>query len=546
MSRHTVTGYQRREVLASAGTLGLLTIAGISISACESTPSSKQRFDQTVTLPAHIAPATAKPDLPGDSAKGVPDGYLTYPATPPRVSREVPASGGEISAFVQVPGALPPTMDRNRFWQELNRRVGATMLVTLSPVAQYAAKLATLIASDDLPDMIQMSVMRDLPNLLRAKFVDLTEHLSGDAVKQYPNLAALPTTAWRNTVFDGGIFGIPFPLGLAGNILFKREDILDEIGVTDEITSGEEFITVCTEVTRSRSNRWALGAPLTLLNVFLAEMFDAPNVWRIESDRFTHAYESVEFAAALAQCTRMWKAGLFHPDAMANPNIKTNFGSGTIVFNVDSYAAWPGYLRDFTPSNPNLRLGAVAPPKWEGGGAAAKFLHSGMFTFTALTKTEPARVKELLKVLDWFAAPFGSEEYLFRKYGIAGHNYTLNGTDPVYTATGATETLVPTSYIANPAPFLYQPGNADGTRAEHEFQRQILQTAKPSTTAGLYSSTQVSRGAGLTKNVNTALQDIISGRKPLSAWAEVVQQWRADGGDAMRGEYEASLETQPS
>ena len=49
------------------------------------------------------------------------------------------------------------------------------------------------------------------PELLRAKFADLTEHLSGDAVKEYPFLANLPTESWRTCVFNGGIYGLPVP-----------------------------------------------------------------------------------------------------------------------------------------------------------------------------------------------------------------------------------------------------------------------------------------------------------------------------------------------
>lgn len=529
---HRIDVIDRRTFLAGAGSVGLLSLAACSTPPRNTDDGSSNRG---VKLPTYIKSTVVTPDLAGDAARGIPDGYLAYPADPPKATSGAPAKGGEITTFTQVPGALPPPMDRNPFWQELNKRVGATMRMTLTPQAEYGAKLATLMAGGDLPEMVQFSSLRDLPNILKARFQDLTPYLSGDAVKDYPNLAALPTTSWRNTVYSGGIYGIPFPLGLASNILFKRQDILDEIGATDEITSGEDLLNLFREVTKSKSNRWAIGAPLPFLNIYLAEMFDAPNEMRVEDDTFTSVYETEEYKAALDQCAKMWKEGLFHPDALGKPS-KTWFGAGTVVFSVEGYSAWPGLLRDFGTNNPKFRLGAVAPQKWEGGGAAAKFQGTGMFTFTALRKASEDRIKELLNVLNWFASPFGSEEYRFRKYGIADRDYTLNGSDPIPTSTGAQETLVPTSYIANPAPFLYQPGNPDGTREEFEFQQKIMEKSKPKPTIGLYSATSQTNSATISKNLTNVIQDIISGRKPISTWDEAIKAWRAGGGDEIKRE----------
>ncbi len=39
-------------------------------------------------------------------------------------------------------------------------------------------------------------------------------------------------------------------------------------------------------------------------------------------------------------------------------------------------------------------------------------------------------------MLNYLAAPFGSEEHLFRTYGIEGVHHELDGTDPVLTEKG--------------------------------------------------------------------------------------------------------------
>ena len=46
-----------------------------------------------------------------------------------------PAKGGEINIITQTLGTVPPTpMDSNPVWQEINKRVGATLKISITPV----------------------------------------------------------------------------------------------------------------------------------------------------------------------------------------------------------------------------------------------------------------------------------------------------------------------------------------------------------------------------------------------------------------------------
>ena len=51
-------------------------------------------------------------------------------------------------------------------------------------------------------------VIPELP-LSRSQVEDLTPFVSGDAVKEYPNLAALPTIGWKGMVYNNKIFAVP-------------------------------------------------------------------------------------------------------------------------------------------------------------------------------------------------------------------------------------------------------------------------------------------------------------------------------------------------
>lgn len=137
------------------------------------------------------APATG-PAMGGFSpspAPNVPDAYTKLPPPFPSVAA-VPGRGKTVSAFLI--GYNPPVPGRatNRcYWQELERRLGATWEPTVTPAASYVEKLATLVASGNLPDLtfLQLEYAPDHNRLmLQGAYTDLTPFLAGDALKTSP------------------------------------------------------------------------------------------------------------------------------------------------------------------------------------------------------------------------------------------------------------------------------------------------------------------------------------------------------------------------
>src|SRR5207247_159089 len=101
--------------------------------------------------------------------------------------------------------------DQNPQWQAVNKALGAKVDINVVAFADYAAKFNTIVSGGDLPDMMYLKQVPNLPAFLQSQCANLTEYLSGDAIKAYPNLANIPTLSWMNTVYAGGIFGVPIP-----------------------------------------------------------------------------------------------------------------------------------------------------------------------------------------------------------------------------------------------------------------------------------------------------------------------------------------------
>src|SRR5215471_15352994 len=204
-----------------------------------------------VMMPTYAPITIAPPDLPGDDK--VEPGYFAFPKDTSKTVTETPIKGGgEINVMTwNVTGPIAP-LDSNTAWQEINTQLGAKInLVNNVSNSDYRTKLATVVAGGDLPDTIyipatpggQSAPFAQFPDFLDRSAADLTPYLSGDAVKEFPNLAAIPTRAWKSVTYKNKIYGVPvsFPL-VPGTVLWVHQEMLDDNGQmrpksTDEFKS---------------------------------------------------------------------------------------------------------------------------------------------------------------------------------------------------------------------------------------------------------------------------------------------------------------------
>ena len=308
------------------------------------------------------------------------------------------------------------------------------MKLTVVSSADYAAKLNTLIAGEDLPEMVYVNQggPNPLPNLLtflQAKMTDLTPFLAGDAVKDYPNLANLPPYNWKGpgTVYNGQIWGVPIPRPVIATALMVHEEMLEQAGAQMP-KSADDFRRDPGDIDPPAANVYGMGSQATaafnVSNVF-AQMFGAPNGWRVESGgKLVKNYETEEFKAGVGYARDLYQAGVFHPDSHTNTNTAADqgFTGGKFAF---FNSTWTGFSTVFWPQairfNAATRLRPVAPFAADGSGKTQFYLGPGNFGNTYLRKTTPERTREILGVLNYLAAPFGTQEQMLLQFGLAGH-----------------------------------------------------------------------------------------------------------------------------
>ncbi|GAA0604413.1 extracellular solute-binding protein [Kribbella sandramycini] len=504
------------------------------LTACGASQNDVAAANRAVRLPTFTKYAGVTPDLPSDGV--VLDGFLKYPANPVRAITEAPGNGRPITFLTNIPGAIPPAADRNQFWQALNERLGSELQISMASNDEYKDKFATRIAGGDLPDILNIPVdTAQIPGLVKAKCLDLSEHLSGDAVQKYPFLANIPTDFWKGCVFNGAIYGVPVPRGMSRTSLaLYREDLLAAKGIKDPRPKNfEEFFDLAKELTAAKQNRWAwTRVPLSTIR----QMLGVPNVWKENGGKFSSSYEDEANQEALESGRKMVAAGVVNPDAFNDKASarKQWFNGGIAAFDYDSFVAWNQYYADNTAGDAfavNM-LDVPGGTPWMGG---------ALNNVTAFSKDSKHSPETLLKIANWMAAPFGTEEYLFRKYGVAGRHYTLQGTDPIPSKAGVVETGIGLQYISDAPLSLYWAGKPEVPRKQHAVQQKIAKQLVHDASYGLYSDTQSKKQAQLARTMTDLETQIIQGKKPVSDWARGVADWKAAGGDKMRSELEQAL-----
>jgi putative aldouronate transport system substrate-binding protein len=526
-----VPNLTRRHLLALGASGAGLAACGAPNSAADADTAS----NVDVKLPTFAAWQGPPPDVPG-TPEGIPDLYDHYPAEPPARWTSAPGDGREISILTRTDASTPPGRSRNTFWAALEDSIGSPLDITLVPASDWGTKFATICAGGKLPDLMAVEAsMRALPQFLAAETVDLQEFLSGDRVLDYPYLANLPADCWRRCVVGGGLHGIPIPRGiLLSNLVYGRGDLLAQRGVTELPADFDDALALFTEVNSPQENTWTFAnMPLD----WLRAMLSVPNGWQPTDDgSLVHSYESDRQEEALELGRRMWEAGIVHPDAFAGAGtaFKQIFAAGRSLFMLDTYSAWPQFYEEAT--TPDYSLLPMVLPTYQGRQGTPWF---GNYTYgiAAITTSAQDRVETMLSVMDWFAAPFGTAEYLMRRYGLEGRHHTLEGTDPVLTDEGLAEYQLGTFYVGDAPRPIYLPGRDEAARLQRAHMEATVPFGQRNATENYYSETQSKVGKALDATMGDLANAILAGREPVSAWRPAVADWRAGGGEAMRQEF---------
>lgn len=500
-----------------------------------------------------------KPDLPPNEF-GLEAGYFSYPTTLVQSVAQAPGLGGDVSAFTITPNtsSVPPPVAENTAWQEVNKRLNTNMKMQMVSIADYYTKVPVIVAGGDLPDLFyldttQLSVA-ELDKFLKASYADLSSYLVGDSVKDYPNLAAFPATPWKQTLYNGSIFGVPIVRPNVSYIWYANQTRLDTIGASQP-TNADDFKRILKELTRPEANQWGFGAFTPAYGLLYTgkgdcpqcAMFGVPNNWAVDRHgKFTKDIETEQFRAAVGFVRDVYASGFGYPDPIPNTVVlRTNLLGGKVGVAAGGWVGYPAQMWDGgLKQNPPVKFRAWHPFSHDG---SQPIWHQsqGFIGMTAVKKSTPDRERELLRILNYLAAPFGSQEYHLLRYGLPGTHFNYDAKhNPVPTDKGLTEVLpVGWQYLSSGAPVLYNPNDPEFARVAYADEQSMMAVMIPDPSIGLYSPTNTSKSGALVQKFSDGIGDIVRGRSELNTLDQLIRDWRTAGGDQIRSEYEKAYAT---
>ncbi|MCQ4212620.1 sugar ABC transporter substrate-binding protein [Streptomyces longispororuber] len=537
----------RRTLLRSIAVGGAAIAAPSLLTACSSDSagggSVSNAGKKAAAWPAYTPAKGATPDL-APTAEGVQAGYTKYPADLVKAIAEKPGSGKEKIKVLSITYGTPPKpAAQNKYWAAVNKALGVDVEFTVVPDADFRSKMATLFAGDDIPDVINIGGGYVLPReaqFVKSRCADLTEYLSGDAIKDYPNLAGIPQYAWEGMGrISGRIYGVPVERPKPQDTLFFNSGAFTKAGYKAGM-SADDFAAMSKDATAGK--KWALGASATAFFGYKthANWFGAPNEFAMQDGKAVHWGGTDEFRATLEYLAKVRKQGSYYPEAtsVSQVDLKTQFWNGSVLSMTDGFLAYPAAAQGIKDA---FDLDALVPYAVDGG--TAKYQQSrGIFGYTVLKKASKARIELILRVLDYLAAPFGTEEYELTHFGLEGTHFERDkDNNPIPTELGLLEskTNVPFTYLSDAPQVLYVPGFPSVVERLHAWQQKVVPLMQPNIRFGLQSDTYNRQGAALQQLIDDGVTAIVSGRKKVSDWDAVYAKWQAQGGKKVVEEFTA-------
>lgn len=549
----------RRGFLASAAGAAGAAAAAPLLAACGSagapakTGAASSSLLQRI-LPHYKANSLVKPDFP--SVNGSSPAYLTYPANLVRTVSEIPGAGGSYSAITPLWGTIPSA--NNPFDQAVNKALGATVSVAPANGNNYSTILPPLFSGNKLPDWIQVPTFWAPPlNFGQAaadRLADLTPYLAGSKIDQYPNLAAIFSNGWQAGIWDDKLYGFPsYTAGFnVGYQLYYRADILKQLGIgTPNVKSINDLFDLAKEINDPSAKRWAMGD----LFGYLFQPYNYASWMLDDKGNLITQYESENIIEAMNWMAKAIKAGYVHPDQVAGNygNGITEFYSGQMVIVSDGMGAWNAAdAQKGQASNKNYTRASFDFFSASGSGTPKIPLEAATAWTSYLNKRLTGKqIEEVLRIANYLAAPFGSQEYNLLNYGLEGVDYTMTGTGPQLNPSGtkyAGSSVSTYNFLVSPNNTTYNAGYPDVTKASATWaQRNAKYGYQPLfyelnvTVPNSLSSANAFTPFTQTSNI---MYEVARGRSTIADYRSTLAAWKRNGGDKLKAFYEGVLSQQ--
>jgi putative aldouronate transport system substrate-binding protein len=369
-----------------------------------------------------------------------------------------------------------PTKD-SEFWKKMEKEFNVNYTVDWAPADNYQQKLDLVLASGDIPDLMQIT-NTTAPSILKAAkagaFWDLTPYL-GDFSK-YPNFKKYTNqNAWVLSKVGGKNYFVPRTRGNLDSALFIRQDWLDKLNLKLPTTL-DEYAEVMKVIAKSdpdgNGKNDTIGTMPTV--GFFAAGFGTRDPVRDSSGGIIHSNLTSNYADYVNYMRNLYEAGAIPKEfALINGTQQEEMfmtaRSATFVKN-----SWHKFRME--QENQKTQPGAKVTiiPYLKGPKGYSHIYDLGYFGGMAISKKVDE--KKMLRILEFLNATVDEKYYNFVNFGIEGVHFTLKDGFPSLTDIGKKE--VNSSFNA---PFIFSTAEfakVDSPLAPMEYNLKVREEMK--------------------------------------------------------------------
>ncbi|PRY60976.1 extracellular solute-binding protein [Glycomyces artemisiae] len=544
--------FTRRRLLGAVGAAAAAATVG-STAACSGSAGGAAGGDYDIPTFQPAPELDVQPYFTSDTP-GMESVYTEQVTTFFKSVEREPGSGGKVTTFQLTWGDPATPLEDNPYWQELNERLGVSFEPQFVPQPVFYEKFATMLASGEVPDLVFVDDQNavNLQGIRDGAFADLSETLSGDNILKWPNLAARKEEIWKASLKDGRIYQIPSIVWALTNVPTMRTDLVDQTSIGRAPSDADQLFTMLKEVSALGSGPggqqvYGLNKYDPATALMFQRLFKTGPEWQQNGDGdLVHMIETENYKAMLEWLARAWSEGIFDPVSMSPT--ATDIVSGAAL-RYDAVGASIGStgLPQWEKDLPGATFDFFDMPGFDGSAQlAVRNVPYGRSTCVSAAAAEDEdRLTEILNVLDYLSAPYGSEEQMFIANGIEGRHYSLDEHGiPIPIPDNQIEKGVQyVGVVSGDNSYRFHPDAAPWVDSFTTVMESLAQNSIVRPLEGLEGASQtfVTKGAQLKQLVTDFENGVITGRDSIDSLDSFVSNYMSQGGTQVRDEYAQAL-----
>lgn len=309
--------------------------------------------------------------------------------------------------------------------REIAKQTGVSIDLEPVPGSNYADKKQTLLATNNIPDVMGVESSNVFEFAHTGMFVAISDYLD-----QMPNLSKIieENQEIKNLYVDGKLYSLPITEAFkiqGGKALMIRTDIIEELGMNTPATFDELYDTL-----KAMKNAYPDSYPFTtrgmsFMDAFSVGMGSGYGMTYDDTDNsYFYGTNKAEFKEVLTYLNRLYDDGLLDPDFAINTkeNWDERLSSGRSFFFYDNNSFAVNYNKVLAETDENAKFDRI-PYLTNSKGEKKGWLYpKGWLVDNYVISSKTKNIDAVIQMFDWMYGPEGT---IVTNYGVLGESYEM-------------------------------------------------------------------------------------------------------------------------